>query len=238
MCICEKTYFDVTFFAFKWIEQPALWNLQSWGFISAQCLLHLNSGNSWKLILPPNWFNGVDWYYFERIAFLEKNNKLIQPLLAQPSSSQHQQQQPQRPHNFLPFLRPQNSIQTKKRERKFKEVNQCQTSTTRQQVSTPVLGVLCRSLYIDKANSIGTISSRRGSQRGGKWEAMDMFLRNFRPGSSSTRNKSKRTQILARKRVSNRMHCCSRGAIQHQSQSMLSSRKPIKQVGFQTGTCF
>ena len=136
---------------------------------------------------------------FERIAFLEKNNKLIQPLLAQPSSSQHQQQQPQRPHNFLPFLRPQNSIQTKKRERKFKEVNQCQTSTTRQQVSTPVLGVLCRSLYIDKANSIGTISSRRGSQRGGKWEAMDMFLRNFRPGSSSTRNKSKRTQILTRK---------------------------------------
>ena len=158
----KKTYFDVTFFAFKWIEQPALWNLQCWGFISAQCGLHLNSGNSWKLILRPNWFNGVDWYYFERIAFLEKNNKLIQPLLAQPSSIQHQQQQPQRPHNFLPFLRPQNSIQTKKCERKLKEVNQCQASTRRQQVSTPVLGVLCRSLYIDKANSIGTISSRTG----------------------------------------------------------------------------
>ena len=75
----KKTYFDdfdVTFFAFKWIEQPALWNLQCWGFISAQCGLHLNSGNSWKLILPPNWFNGVDWYYFERIAFREKKQQI------------------------------------------------------------------------------------------------------------------------------------------------------------------
>ena len=82
--------------------------------------------------------------------FLRKTiNYIIQPLLAQPSSRQHQQQQPQRPQNFLPFLRPQNSIQ-KKRERKLKEVNQCQVSTRRQQVSTPVLvtrGSLQNSVY-------------------------------------------------------------------------------------------
>jgi hypothetical protein len=56
----KETYVDVTFFAFKWIAQSAFWKLQCWGFISAQYGWHLNSGNSWKLILPPNWFNAVD----------------------------------------------------------------------------------------------------------------------------------------------------------------------------------
>ena len=51
-----------------------------------------------------------------------------------------------------------------------------------------------------------------------------------------TRNKSKRTKVLDRKRGSNRMHCCSRGATQNKSQPMLSSGKLRKQMGFQSGT--
>ena len=181
---------------------------------------------------------------FERIAFLEKNNKINSASSSatkqQPTSTATATKTPEFPpiSASAKFYTDKKTWTQVQRSEPVPDFNKLGVNKYPLGEHFVVLGVLCRSLYIDKANSIGTISSRRGSQRGGKWEAMDMFLRNFRPGSSSTRNKSKRTQILARKRVSNRMRCCSRGAIQDQSQSMLSSRKPRKQAGFQTGTCF